>query len=88
MNCSPKHLKALLNVSEAKRKRDLSVCLPVLFLTLCHRVRLLGHISQRSEMPVGLRGREVDKSPPDVWIRNNSLFRQLSSLIPPDWPLV
>lgn len=88
MNCNHKHLKALLNVSEAKRKRDCSVCLPVLFLTLCHRARLLGHISQRSEMPVGLRGREVDKSPPDVWIRNNSLFRQLSSLIPPDWPLV
>lgn len=55
---------------------------------LAEGVCLLGHIIKRSEMPAGLRGREVDNSSLDVLIRNNGLFRQLCSLILPDWPLV
>ncbi len=61
--------------------------LSVLF-KLAEAVCLPGHIIKHSEMPVGLRGREVDNSTPDVWIRNNGLLRQLCSLILPDWPLV
>lgn len=56
--------------------------------TLAEGVCLLGHIIKQSEMPVKLRGREVDNGTLDVLIRNNGLFRQLCSLILPDWPLV
>lgn len=50
-------------------------------------VCLLWHIIKHSEMPVGLRGREVDNGTLDVLISNNGLFRQLCALIFPDWPL-
>ena len=55
---------------------------------LAEGVCLLGHIIKHSEMPAGLRGREVDNGTLDVLIGNNGLFRQLCSLILPDWPLV
>lgn len=46
-------------------------------LQLAEGACLLGHIIELSEMPAGLRGREVDNSTSDVLIRNNGLLRQL-----------
>lgn len=61
--------------------------LPMLFI-LAEGVCLFRHIIKYSEMLVGLRGRDVDNGTLDVLIRNNGHFRQLCSLILPDWPLV